>query len=130
MLAVLVCVVLVTMITMSLIQITMAHRSQAQRELWRLQAVWLVESGIERAAAKIADDGGYAGETWSVAAEELGGGRGGDVRIVVSAMDGRPDARQVHVEAVFPVDTDQRAKSSKQIIVSARHEAGTTKQNP
>jgi Tfp pilus assembly protein PilV len=130
MLAVLVCVVLVTMITLSLIKITMAHRTQAQRELWRLQASWLVESGIERAAAKIAANGGYVGETWSVAAEELGGGRAGDVRIVVSAVEGRSDARQVHVEAVFPAGSDQRAKSSKQVTVSARHEAGTAKQTP
>lgn len=120
MLAVLVCVVLVTMITLSLIKITMAQRSQAQRELWRLQASWLVESGIERAAAKIANDGGYAGETWSVAAGEFGDDRGGEVRIIVAPVEGQPAARLVRVEAVFPSQTEQRAKSSKQIIVAVR----------
>jgi Tfp pilus assembly protein PilV len=120
MLVVLVCIVLVSMVTLSLIKITLAQRSQSQRELWRMQSSWLVESGIERAAAKIAIDGGYAGETWSVAADELGGGRAGEVRIVVQPMDGRDDARQVRVEAVFPAGTDQRAKSSKQVIVAVR----------
>lgn len=120
MLAVLVCVVLVSLITVTLIKLTLAQRSQAQRELWRMQADWLVESGLERAAAKIATDGGYTGETWSVSAEQLSGGRGGEVQIKVSPLDGEPQQRQVHVQATFPADTNQRAQSSKQVTVAVR----------
>lgn len=120
MLAVLVCVVLVTLITLSLIKLTLAQRSQAQREIWRLQADWLVESGLERAAAKIAVDDGYTGETWSVAADDIGGGRSGEVKIFVSLVEGQPGMRQVRVEAIFPAETEQRAKSSKQVNVAVR----------
>ena len=120
MLAVLVCVVLVSLITLTLVKLTLAQRSQAQRELWRMQADWLVESGLERAAAKIANDGEYVGETWSVPAEQLGGGRAGEVQIKVSPLEGQPQQRQVRVEAIFPADTDQRAKSSKQVTIAVR----------
>jgi type II secretory pathway component PulK len=120
MLAVLVCVVLISLISLTLIKLTLAQRSQAQRELWRMQADWLVESGLERAAAKIANDGEYTGETWSVPAEQLGGGRAGEIQIKVSPMDGQPLQRQVHVQAIFPANTDQRARSSKQVTVAVR----------
>ncbi|MBI5760399.1 MAG: hypothetical protein HZA46_17930 [Planctomycetales bacterium] len=119
-LAVLVCVVLVSLIALTLIKLTLAQRSQVQRELWRMQADWLVESGLERAAGKLANDSEYAGETWSVPAEQFGGGRGGEVQIEVSPMDGQPQQRQVRVQAIFPADTDQRAKSSKQVTVAVR----------
>jgi Tfp pilus assembly protein PilV len=119
-LAVLVCVVLVSLIALTLIKLTLAQRSQVQRELWRTQADWLAESGLERAAAKLANNSDYAGETWSVSAEQIGGGRAGEVHIKVSPMDGQPQQRRVREQAIFPAGTDQRAKSSKQVTVSVR----------
>jgi Tfp pilus assembly protein PilV len=119
-LAVLVCVVLVSLIALTLIKLTLAQRSQVQRELWRTQADWLAESGLERAAAKLANNVDYAGETWSVSAEQIGGGRGGEVHIKVSPMDGQPQQRRVRVQAIFPAGTDQRASSSKQVTVAVR----------
>ena len=37
---------------------------------WNAQAQLLVESGMERAAAQLAADADYSGETWKIPAEE------------------------------------------------------------
>jgi hypothetical protein len=86
-------------------------------EQQRLQADWLAESGLERAAAKLAADQNYSGETWEIAAADLGSGMAGAVTIVVAPHAGNATERKVSVEAVYPSDTSRVAKRSKQAIL-------------
>jgi hypothetical protein len=76
----------------------------------QIQAGWLAESGIQRAAARLAADANYRGETWNVSAEDLGGRDAGAVAIRVEQPPGKPDRRTVHVEADYPSDPQQRAR--------------------
>src|SRR5258708_4126066 len=66
------CFVLIVLISGGLLRIGLAQRDQASADEKQLQCEWLVESGLERAAARLAASPDYAGETWAIGAEELG----------------------------------------------------------
>jgi len=84
----------------------------AEREL---QADWLAESGVRRAAARLAADVKYAGETWALEAESLGGSDKAEVKIRVERVEGQPLVRRVMVEAEYPSGAAQRARRSRDI---------------
>jgi Tfp pilus assembly protein PilX len=114
-LVVLVVLVAVASVLSAAILRTALLRSQAvQSEARRVQAVWLAESGVERAAARLAADSKYAGETWNLAPEVIGGPDPAAVKIEVSAVAERPDSRLVRVQADYPVDPQQRARITKE----------------
>jgi hypothetical protein len=81
----------------------------------QVQASWLAESGTQRAAARLAADANYRGETWNVSAEELGGRSGGVVTIHVEKSPDKADRRTVHIDADFPSDPQQRARVSREV---------------
>jgi hypothetical protein len=114
---VVVVLVLIAVLCGSLLRLAAARRAQARADERRLQAEWLADSGLERAAARLAEGGSYAGETWRVAPEELGGPAGGVVRIGVEAVAGRADRRRVRVRAEFPADSPRAARRSKEGII-------------
>ena len=92
-------------------------RQAMQTESWRLQAAWLAESGLERAARQLQLDAEYAGETWTIAEEALAGGEAGVVEIEVEEIAGRPDRRLVRVRADYPDHPRHRARQSKHAVV-------------
>lgn len=83
----------------------------------RLQAEWLAESALDRASARLAADPKYAGETWNVPAERLGGRDAGSVRIEVTPAPGHPDRRVVRSRADYPADESRRARQSREITI-------------
>jgi len=82
-----------------------------------LQAAWLAESGLQRAAARLAADPEYSGETWSVPAAELDGRHAGKVAVTVRPAADSPRRRIVRVTAVFPDDPLFRTRQTKEIII-------------
>jgi Tfp pilus assembly protein PilX len=109
---VLVCLAVATVVSVIVVrQIAMQYRAM-QVSHGSLQAAWLAEAGIERAAARLAADPKYAGETWSIS-----GKRGqppfadteGDcpplpcvvVKIQVETIADQPERRSVRVEADY-----------------------------
>ena len=113
----LVCVCAASALIITLVQLARTDRDASQTESWRLQAGWLVESGLERAAAALASDGGYTGQTWRIPADELGGKDGAVVKITVERPPEQPGRRRVHVRADYPDHPRHRARKSKQVIV-------------
>lgn len=97
---------------------TAGERRLIRAEERALQADWLAESGLERAAARLGRDADYHGETWSIPAEALGGPDGAEVFIEVEAVDGRPDLRRVRARADYPVDAPRRARRTKSIAIA------------
>ena len=84
----------------------------------RLQAEWLAESGVARAAARVAaerDD--YRGETWEITAAALGASDPGRVAIVVAPVKGDDRHRRVDVRADYPVESSRRARVSRSVLV-------------
>jgi hypothetical protein len=82
-----------------------------------LQAAWLAEAGVERAAARLVAQADYAGETWTIPAAELAADEGAVVRIEVKTIAGRPEQRSVRVEADYPDTPNHRRRQVKQIVV-------------
>jgi Tfp pilus assembly protein PilX len=93
-----------------------AHRA-TQTVSSSAQARLLAESGGERAAAKLAADAAYSGETWTVPAAELGGQDAGVVRIQVKPAAGEEKRRTIAIQADFPDDPVNYARQEKEIIV-------------
>jgi hypothetical protein len=113
---VIVCVAVASVILASLTRLAMTQHQAARTEHWELQAGWLLESGLDRAAARLAADGNYTGETWRVPAEVFGGEYAAVVKIRVTRPPNAAGGHQVHVVADFPDHPRNRARRSKQLI--------------
>ncbi len=70
--AVLVCLVVMMLLGAALLKVALLERESNREAERRLQAEWLVESGLERARARLAADASYSGETWTQSAADLG----------------------------------------------------------
>jgi hypothetical protein len=107
-----------TLIFLAILKTAVAERGAMETRQWQEQAAWLAESGLERAAARLAADPGYRGETWTIPAAELGGQDGAVVRIEVEPDAEQPERRRrVSVQADYPDDPRHRARRSKEIAV-------------
>jgi hypothetical protein len=84
----------------------------------QLQSLWLVEAGLQKASAQLDQAPAYAGETWVVPAEALGGRRAGRVTIRVAPVENEPDRRTVSVTADYPDDPVHRHRTSRRIVVT------------
>ncbi|MCH8828904.1 MAG: hypothetical protein IID45_04925 [Planctomycetes bacterium] len=109
---------LASVIGAALLKTALAQRRQARREQNRAQSEWLAESGLERAAALLARDASYKGETWNVAAKELGGNQAGRVIIEVAPVPTDSNRRRVTVIADFPAGTQKRSRSRKTFAIN------------
>jgi len=114
---VLACLAVTLLVMVSLLRLAAAERSQMQVGAWQAQARWLAESALERAAARLAADPKYNGETWSLAAEALGGRDGAAVKIEVETPTGQPARRLVRVQADYPDHPHLRVRQSRQLAV-------------
>ena len=117
-----VCLGLATIMLGTLLRAATAQSRQGRHETHRLQAAWLAESGVERAAHRLAADAEYKGEEWSVRAADFGGRHAGRVVIRVAPPEGDSPARRVSVEAVFPADSTVPVRSTKQVSISVQQD--------
>jgi hypothetical protein len=115
---VLVALILIALIGGTLLKLGTARRAQVQADERRLQAAWLAESGLERAAARLGEDRDYAGETWAVPPGDLGGRHGGRVVIAVTAVESKPGLRKVEARADYPAEAPLSARLRKQVMVN------------
>jgi hypothetical protein len=104
----------------SLVYVLLAEHRQLRGHDDRLQAMWLAESGVERASAQLAVSMDYEGETWLVPAAEIGGAQTGRIEIRVERVVDEPEMRRVHVTADYPADSVHRKRYSKQIDVALK----------
>jgi hypothetical protein len=124
--AALVCLLVMTLICASLLRTIQAQRALVRNEERRLQADWLAESGLERAYARLAIDPAYAGETWTVPGDQIGGTDAGAVTIRVAPRPekGSINQRIVNVQADYPSDPLRRARARRQATVDVVHRGG------
>jgi hypothetical protein len=129
--AVLVCLIIVTLISGAVLKVGLAQRELARALERRLQAEWLAESGAQRALARLARDRDYAGETWLLGAGDLSQSE----RDPASALAGEADRaaavvtiavervpadslrRRVRVQADYPRDPPRRSRHTKQFMI-------------
>jgi hypothetical protein len=116
----LVCLLVIMTITAGLLRMARSQRSLLINEEHTLQADWLAESGLDRAAARLAADASYRGETWPLAAADLSGPEPGVVTITVETPEDKTSDRRraiVTVVADYPVEPRQRVRSRKQVLM-------------
>jgi len=92
-------------------------RRAAEKQFWIAQAQWVAEASLERAAARLAADASYAGETWTIPAAELSGEDGAVARIRVEGVADRPNRRLVRVEADYPNAPVHRSRWATQVMI-------------
>jgi type II secretory pathway component PulK len=114
----LVCLAVVASALGWLLRAAIAERRALERAQWRRQAGWLAQSGLDRAAARLARNRSFRGETWTIPAAALRGSQGGRVTIEVQTPAGRPGVRQVRVTAFYPDRPYDRAQSSRRALLS------------
>ena len=101
---------------MSLVRAMTSRRRAAASDERRAQAVWLAESALDRAAARVGAEEEYRGETWEVASDQLGGRGAGRVVITVTGDEGA-DARVVKAVAVYPAQSETPARETREIQI-------------
>jgi type II secretory pathway component PulK len=109
-----------------LVKLALVEQRQVRMQEWRVQAEWLAESGIERAAARLAASADYAGETWQVSTEETGSAAG-VVRIDIERVDARPNLRVVRVQADYLRHGVRSARHSKHVSVEINQQSSETR---
>lgn len=112
-----VCLAIASMLLVSVARLTVIRCGAARDEQWRVQACWLANSALDRAAARLRVDPQYRGETWKIPAESLGGASAGVVRIEVEAIASRADARRVRVVADYPDHPQLRAQETEETVI-------------
>ncbi len=114
----LVALIIILIIGAALMRVALTRRAGLKSEERRLQAVWLADSGLDRASSRLVASADYAGETWEIPAEDLGGRGAATVLIRVETPADKPDLRKVHVQADYPIGSSLRSRASREIIVS------------
>jgi len=115
--AVIGCLVATMLILAAVVKTAVVGYRAARAEAWQIQAVWLAESGLQRAAWQLSNNADYVGETWTLSTQQLDGTHGGSVRIEVESPGGQPGRRLVRARAEYPDDPQHRVRYTKEIWV-------------
>ena len=117
-------VALVTLLVVTLLAgVVVRSYLQGHRQLRRqqdaLQAQWLAESALARAAAQLGANPDYTGETWQV---ELAAAdnqpAAGSAEIKLEPVPEQPQMLRINVSASFPGDVLHRALVERSLLVS------------
>ena len=115
-LAVLIALAVVAVLVTGWIGSGIGRRAHARQAEQRLQADWLAESGLDRAAARLAANASYTGEVWNIPGKELSGPDGATVDIRV-APTGDSAKKRVTAVADYPADPQRRSRVSKDVVL-------------
>ncbi len=114
---VLVCLMALAMIGAASLRLVLNERRVIRADEGRLQAEWLMRSGLERAVFRLAEEDSYAGETWEIPADPPSGRASAVVRIEVAKDETGAGRRRVSVRADLSSGSSQRVRRSGQWVV-------------
>jgi Tfp pilus assembly protein PilX len=101
----LVTLLVVTLLAGAILRGYLQGHRQLRREQDQLQAQWLAESALARAAVRLESDPKYAGETWKIELPAATGDAApGSVTIAIEAIADQPSALRIAAAARFPED--------------------------
>ncbi|MEX2113400.1 MAG: hypothetical protein WD845_09455 [Pirellulales bacterium] len=128
--AVLVCLSIVLVLATAWLRTLALERRHVRADARGLQAEFLAASGLSRAAARLAGDASYSGETWRVDRDALDGPAGGTVTIAVAAEPDRPQLRRITVTAEFPDDGVDRVRRTREFALELSRQPGREDASP
>lgn len=108
-----VALVLVTAICFSLVRITLSAAEQAERQHWRRQSMWLADSALIQAAARLHIDAEFTGEVWELALPGETGEVPGRVVVEIAEPPDNPQVRTITATAEFPLDATNRVRTTR-----------------
>jgi hypothetical protein len=125
------CLIVLTLLGAALLKISLVRRQFGRDFEHRLQADWLVESGIDRALARLASERDFKGETRQLSAADLGLSEAGGkaerrepsssvaavITITVDRPAAEPGRRRIRVQADYPAAGPQRCRSSEELLI-------------
>ena len=113
-----ICLFLTSAMLGLVLKLAVAQRRYGAMEAAALQAEWLAESALDRAAAALSLDASYTGETWNVPAEDLDAAHAGRAVIEVVPIKGDNQQRELKVVAYYPAEGTERVKRTKRIFIA------------
>ncbi len=118
---------ILAIVSAGLLRLAFLRKADLAMSERRLQAEWLVESGLDRTSARLGSKRDFTGETWTIPAAELGGRAEGVVTIAVEPVAGLANRRTIRVQADYPKAGDRRARHSRALTIELSPES---KSNP
>ncbi len=115
---VLICLSFATVVTTLLMKAGLAERTYTSRLELTHQADWLVEAGVDRAAAQLARSADYADETWPISAARLDGSRTAVVHIEIN-RDADPEDAPDPRDGRTPRRRGTTVEATKEVRVTA-----------
>ncbi len=121
-LTVVVCLMVVTVLSVALARTLVMQHRQLQTRQHQLQALWLMQAAVDRAHAKLKDAGEgatpYVGETWEISAEQLGGEHA--ALVVIEAEPSSEDASRivVDIDVQYPAQAVKSVRKNRRIVMS------------
>lgn len=91
--------------------VSLHHQRRAHERA--LQADFLVESGLERAVAKLAQSADYQGETWQLSAQDDGLSGDATVTIAIRTQD---HSREINVDVLYNT-ANQPTRASRSLLI-------------
>jgi hypothetical protein len=119
-LTVLVCLTIASILFGVMLRTGLAEWRLVRAQERRMQAAWLAESGLARAAARLAADAEYRGETWTITAEELRGNYPAAVRIRVETDAADESRWLIKAQADYPAEGQTRARESRELKIKPK----------
>lgn len=117
----LVCLSLLALVVIGMLRQGRIRRERMRAAEHRQQADWLVEAGLERAAARLGAEADYEGENWAIGPETLGGR---SAVVVIAVEPGEGEARSVRVRAAYPADPSAPNRTTRTKVFQVRPAAG------
>jgi Tfp pilus assembly protein PilV len=116
----LVTLLVVTSIMGSIMHALLSELRQTRQTIHEVQAQWLADAAVARAASRLVRDRDYAGETWQIdlpRSSSSPGERRGSATIQVERGEGAETARiKVHVN--YPEESPRRVSAERAVSVS------------
>lgn len=97
----------------ALVRIAVMERKTIDAQQRQRQARRLAEAGVARAAARLAGDPAYRGETWSLAGPQALAGQPASVRIEVDDHPDKRGWRRITAAADYPSDAAAKARETQ-----------------
>jgi Tfp pilus assembly protein PilX len=115
--------VLVALLVVMLLGAALANAFLAQRQFVRhteqqQRAFWLAESALQRAAHRLATEPDYAGETWQLSANDLGGAHAGVAVVLVEPVADTEPGHRIIVDASYPSGALKKIVQHRELFVT------------
>ena len=118
--AVLVCLLVAGLAVLGMLRGAVTEQRQLRDQRQHLQAERLAEAGMDRACAQLQVSAAYSGETWRIAANELGGPSAATVTIRVAAVADGKNERRVFVQSDYPDDSLRRTRKTREKVITLK----------